>query len=105
MNTYLVIGLLAISSVTALAQTAAPPANPKPATRAVTTSNTPTPAEPAAGKNSFTMAQAKSRIEAAGYASVANLEKDKDGVWRGTATKGGASTDVSVDYQGNVIPK
>jgi hypothetical protein len=101
MKTYFVIGLLALSSVSALAQTAA---NPKPATPAVTTSKTPPPAEPAAGRNSFTMAQAKSRIEAAGYGSVSGLAKDKDGVWRGTATRGGASADVSVDYQGNVLP-
>jgi len=105
MKPYLVAGLLAISSAAALAQTAAPPANPKPPTPAVTTSNTPQPPEPAAGRNSFTMAQAQSRIEAAGYSSVTGLTKDKDGVWRGTAKKGGASTDVSVDYQGNVIPK
>ena len=105
MKIHLVIGLLAMSSVAAIAQTAAPPANPKPATPAVTSSTTPPPAEPAAGANSFTMAQAKSRIEAAGYTSVANLAKDKDGVWRGTASKGGAAADVSVDYQGNVIPK
>jgi hypothetical protein len=50
------------------------------------------------------MAQAKSRIEAAGYSSVTNLTQDKDGVWRGTASKGGTSANVSVDYQGNVIP-
>ena len=104
MKLHLVIGLLAISTATAFAQTSAPPANPKPATPAVATSNTSPPAAPAAGKNSFTMAQAKSRIEAAGYASVTNLTQDKDGVWRGTASKGGTSANVSVDYQGNVIP-
>jgi uncharacterized protein with FMN-binding domain len=72
---------------------------------AVATPSTATPPVPAAGSNSFTMAQAKSRIEAAGFTSVSDLAKDKDGVWRGTATKGGQSTDVSVDYQGNVLPK
>jgi hypothetical protein len=51
------------------------------------------------------MAQAQSRIEAAGYSGVSGLAKDKDGVWRGTASKGGASRDVSLDYQGNVLPK
>jgi hypothetical protein len=51
------------------------------------------------------MAQAQSRIEAAGYSDVSGLAKDKDGVWRGTASKGGASSDVSLDYQGNVFPK
>jgi hypothetical protein len=57
---------------------------------------------PVAGANSFTMGQAKSAIEAKGYTSVAGLTKDKDGVWRGTATKDGHSGAVSVDYQGNV---
>ena len=54
------------------------------------------------GANSFTMAQAKSQIEAKGYTQVAGLKKDQDGVWRGTAMKNGASAPVSVDYQGNV---
>jgi hypothetical protein len=87
------------------AQTSAPPTNPKPDTPAVSTSKTPTPAAPAAGHNSFTMAQAKSRIEAAGFSGVTNLTQDKDGVWRGKASKGGAPSDVSLDYQGNVLPK
>jgi hypothetical protein len=59
-------------------------------------------AAPVAGANSFTMSQAKSQIEAKGYTHVMHLKKGNDGVWRGTATKDGQSTDVSVDYQGNV---
>ena len=55
-----------------------------------------------AGANSFTMDQAKNAIQARGYTNVANLKKDKNGVWRGTATKGGQAVPVSVDYQGNV---
>jgi len=51
------------------------------------------------------MAQAKSRIEAAGYTNVSSLTKDKDGVWRAMASKGGTSSNVSLDYQGNVLPK
>ena len=47
-------------------------------------------------------ATAKSQIEAKGYTRVANLKKDKDGVWHGKAMKDGASVPVSVDYQGNV---
>jgi hypothetical protein len=105
MKPLLAAGILALSSTVALAQTSAPPANPKPGTPAVTTSTTPTPEAPAAGKNSFTMAQAKSRIEKAGYTGVSDLPKDKDGVWRGTASKGGTSMNVSLDYQGNVLPK
>ena len=57
---------------------------------------------PVAGANSFTMDQAKNAIQARGYTNVANLKKDKNGVWRGTATKGGQAVPVSVDYQGNV---
>ena len=106
MTRFLAIGLIVMSSLSgALAQTSAPPANPKPSTPAVTTQNTPPPADPAAGRNSFTLAQAKSRLEAAGYSGVSGLAKDKDGVWRGMASKGGSTINVSVDYQGNVIPK
>jgi hypothetical protein len=105
MRPLLLAGFLTLSSVAAFAQTAAPPANPKPATPSVTTSSTPAPATPAAGSNSFTMAQAKSRIESSGYSGVSGLTKDKDGVWHGTATKAGASSSVSLDYQGNVLPQ
>ena len=61
--------------------------------------NSPTPV---AGANSFTMGEAKSAIQAKGYTHVAKLKKDKDGVWRGMATKDGQSGPISVDYQGNV---
>ena len=57
------------------------------------------------GANSFTEGQAKSRIEARGYTNVSNLQKDDSGVWRGKAMKGGKSVDVSLDFQGNVVPK
>lgn len=57
---------------------------------------------PVAGRNSFTEGQAKSKISAAGYTDISALKKDDNGVWRGTAKKGGSSTDVSVDFQGNV---
>ncbi len=97
--------VLTVVTGAAFAQTAAPPASNKPNTPAVSTSSTPTPAAPVAGHNSFTMSQAKSKIEAAGYSGVTGLAKDKDGVWRGKASKGGMSADVSLDYQGNVLPK
>jgi hypothetical protein len=105
MKPLLLAGVLALTTVAAFAQTTVSPANPRPSTPAVATSTTPAPTAPAAGSNSFTMAQAKSRIEAAGYSGVSGLAKDKDGVWRGTASKGGTSSDVSLDYQGNVLPK
>jgi hypothetical protein len=83
----------------AFAQT---PASPDAKTPAVATSSTVNPGAPAAGANSFTEAQAKGRIEAAGYSDVSGLMKDKDGVWRGKASKGGTARTVSLDYQGNV---
>jgi hypothetical protein len=60
------------------------------------------PGAPVAGKNSFTEAQAKSRIEEAGYTDVSGLKLDDQGVWRATASKDGKSGNVSLDFQGNV---
>lgn len=89
----------------ALAQTAAPPANPNASTPAVANPNANNPGAPAAGANSFTEGQAKSRIEGAGYSNVSGLSKDKDGIWRGKASKEGKIVDVGLDYQGNVVAK
>lgn len=85
----------------ALAQNS-PPAAPGPNNSAINSSNQKNSDRPVAGANSFTESQAKSRIEEAGYSAVTGLKKDDNGVWRGKATKGGASTDVSIDFQGNV---
>ena len=76
--------------------TAAPPA--------VTTSNadSKTAAAPVKGANSFTMDEARRRIEAGGFSQVTGLKKDDDGIWRGQAMRGGASVPVFCDYQGNV---
>jgi hypothetical protein len=57
---------------------------------------------PVAGANSFTMGEAKSKLEASGYTHVHKLRKGSDGVWRATAMKDGHTGTVSVDYQGNV---
>jgi len=57
---------------------------------------------PVKGANSFTRTEAQKQIEAKGYTHVAGLTKDKDGIWRGTAQKDGATGPVSLDYQGNV---
>ena len=54
---------------------------------------------PVAGSNSFTEGQAKSKIEEAGYSNVSDLKKDDNGIWRGTASRGGSSSSVSVDFQ------
>jgi hypothetical protein len=65
------------------------------------TSTTETKA-PEAGANSFTEAQAKDRIERAGFAQVSGLRKDDQGVWRASATKSGAQVNVALDFRGNV---
>lgn len=61
----------------------------------------PSAAAPMKGANSFTEAQAKERIEKAGFTSVSGLTKDADGVWRGKASKGDAMVEVALDYKGN----
>ena len=56
---------------------------------------------PAKGHNSFTMAQARKRLESNGFTNVSGLTKDRDGVWRGKGQKAGTATDVWLDYKGN----
>ncbi len=58
--------------------------------------------QPAKGANSFTEAEARRRLEAAGLSRVTGLTKDADGVWRGRAQKkAGGPVDVWLDYKGN----
>jgi hypothetical protein len=102
--------ILAATLLGALATGAAaqgtPRANPNaPANPAVNTQGGNNPGAPAPGANSFTEGQAKSRVEASGFTNVTGLAKDKDGIWRGKAMKGGKSQDIAVDYQGNVVAK
>lgn len=73
-----------------------------------TTSPAPSPAPvdanaPLPGANSFTEAQAKSRLEANGYSNISALQKDSNGVWKGTATHSNANVNISVDYRGNIV--
>lgn len=100
----LLAAALALATGPALAQQA-PPAAKGPQNNAVNTSNTPTPASPVQGSNSFTEGEAKSRIEAKGFTNVSNLKKDDSGVWRGQASKEGRTVSVSLDYQGNVVTR
>ncbi len=79
-----------------------PPAKSGPNNNAVNSSGQNNSNAPVAGRNSFTEGQAKSKIEQAGYTNVSELKKDDNGVWRGKASKGGSSTSVSLDFEGNV---
>ncbi|CAN5635319.1 hypothetical protein BH10PSE6_BH10PSE6_55340 [soil metagenome] len=58
---------------------------------------------PLKGANSFTEGQAKDRAIANGLTSVADLKKDGDGIWRGSAMQDGKAVKVAVDYKGNVV--
>ena len=78
--------------------------NASPAQPAVTRSDAErkTAAAPMSGSNSFTMREARRRIETGGFTQVTALQKDRDGVWRGKAMRNGAAVSVFCDYQGNV---
>jgi hypothetical protein len=101
MRKLLIVAVTSLLASTALAQN--PPANPGPNNPAINTTGTNNPGAPAAGANSFTEGQAKSRIEAAGYSDITELKKDDSGVWRGRAKKDGKTVTVSLDYQGNIV--
>ena len=45
---------------------------------------------------------AQKRIEQDGYKSVQNLQKGDDGLWHGTAMRGGSQVQVTVDRAGHV---
>ena len=97
----LLIGAALVAAATsAFAQN--PPAQSGPNNNAVNSRGESNSNAPVAGRNSFTEGQAKSKLEGAGYTNVSELKKDDNGVWRGKANKGGSSTAVSVDFQGNV---
>jgi len=74
--------------------------------RAVTVDEgTRTAATPQPGANSFTEGQARSRIEAAGFTDVTELQKDDQGIWRGRGRRGGQTVSVALDFQGNVTSR
>ena len=98
----LAAAFVAASALTAIAQTTPVPSTDG-NTPAVATPDTKNPTAPVAGANSFTEAQAKDRIEKAGYTDVTGLKLDEKGVWQAAATKDGKPVKVSLDYQGNVV--
>ena len=87
------------------AQKQVPPTADGPSNPAVRTEQGNIAAAPVAGANSFTEGEAKSRIEARGFANVTALVKDNEGIWRGKAMHNGRSVDVALDFQGNVFPR
>ena len=104
MNRAIAAALLAslLSSGAAFAQAPSANASSNPPAVATGQADTRTSAAPVAGKNSFTKHQTAKRLRDHGYTGVKGLTKDDQGIWHGTATKGGAAVNVSVDYQGNI---
>jgi len=89
----------------AQAQTApgAAPAGPAPAATQTPNDSVIVPVgELEAGANSYTEGQARSRLEANGFSGITGLQKDDNGFWRATATHGGSSGDVALDFRGRI---
>jgi len=103
---YLIAGAIASASfiaTAAFAQTTAPQAaSHSPSNSAVKNSSVHSTTAPSRGANSFTEAQARSRIAKGGFVHISDLAKDDAGLWQGTAMKGGKKVHVSLDYKGNV---
>ena len=53
--------------------------------------------------DSSTMAQAKKKMEAAGYTQVKDLMKGCDNYWHGIAMKGGSEVRIVLSPQGQVM--
>jgi hypothetical protein len=64
-----------------------------------------TAATPQPGANSFTEGQARSRIEAAGFSDVTELQKDDQGIWRGRGMRDGRQVSVALDFTGAVTSR
>lgn len=92
--------MVTLSTAVALAQDM--PAQSGPQNPAIKSTDQNNSSAPVAGANSFTLSQARSKIEAQGYTHVRGLRKGEDGVWRARASKDGQTVPVSLDYQGNV---
>ena len=69
---------------------------------------TPTPLPPVSqpsARGAFTADQAKTRIEEAGYSSVAGLRKEPKGVWQATGVKDGLTVSITLEADGKVSAK
>lgn len=100
-NIIFAAALVGASAFTAAAQTSSAPSADG-TTPALATPETKNPTAPVAGANSFTEAQAKDRIEKAGYTGLSGLKLDDTGIWQAAATKDGKPVKVTLDYQGNI---
>ena len=114
---WVVAALLPIGESTALAQTGPPRDNaivvpeiidgtmakPAPQTEIAPMAKPPPMGELSSSGADLTEAQARQKLEAAGYSTIADLKKDAQSVWRGTAMKDGKTVAVALDRQGHVV--
>jgi pyruvate/2-oxoglutarate dehydrogenase complex dihydrolipoamide acyltransferase (E2) component len=54
------------------------------------------------GANSFAAAQVRARFAEMGFADVADLQLDGQGIWRGRAEHAGRTLSVGMDFRGHV---
>jgi hypothetical protein len=101
-----VLGVIGAGGAFAQTVTTTRPANAPVLSPVVSTTSpdSTNPAAPVAGANSFTESEARSRLEGHGYTNISGLTKDVQSIWRGKATKGGVLVNVTLDYQGNIVP-
>ena len=101
-----VLGVIGAGGAFAQTVTTTQPANAPMVSPMVSTTSpdSTNPGAPVAGANSFTEAQARSRLEAHGYTDVSGLTEDDQSIWRGKATKDGSVVNIALDYQGNIVP-
>src|SRR5262245_57975567 len=88
-----ILGLAAL----ALAAACSPPAD---TSKQNTTAQTEVPAPAAPAATMLTEADARTRLEGAGYTNITGLMQNPDGTWNATATKDGATTTVTVTDSG-----
>lgn len=96
-------GAMAADGAMAAGGAVSPPNSPQ--NDAVNADGNATETTQTAGSNSFTEGQAKGHLENAGYTEVTGLAKTPDGLWTGSAKKGGKTMTVSVDFKGAISAK
>jgi hypothetical protein len=101
----LVLVLAAIAAVAQAQGVNNDTGTPMPNMPAVATPSSTNPTAPVEGKNSFTKAQANSRLSKAGFSRISGLVQGDDGIWHATARKRKMTYKVSLDYQGNITSK
>lgn len=54
------------------------------------------------GRTSFTEAQARGRMEQAGFGRISDLRLEESGIWRAAAERDGRAVRIGLDFRGTV---